>query len=51
MKIYVQFSDSTESSIIAVFGCPQDEDEYPHQGEIEDTSELYVEFMAKVHPL
>lgn len=30
----VQFSDATESSIIAVFGAPQNGSAYPNQGEI-----------------
>lgn len=47
-KVYVQFADELEESIIAVFSCPQDETTYPNQGEIEVGDERYVEFLSPV---
>lgn len=31
-KLFVQFTDSTASRISSVFGCPQDDDQFPNQG-------------------
>lgn len=36
--IYVQFADATQDRVISYFGCPQDEEAFPNQGEI-DTSD------------
>lgn len=51
MKIYVQFSDSEESSIAAVFCCPQDADLYPNQGQVEETDPRFSEYLEKMIPL
>lgn len=42
--MFVQFSDDKKSQIIAVFSCPQDPDEYPHQGEIQESDLRYQSF-------
>ena len=43
----VQFKDSTEAVIIAVFACAQDATAYPNQAEIEETDARYVAFIEK----
>ncbi|WP_338806904.1 hypothetical protein V8U11_06800 [Pseudomonas chlororaphis] len=43
----VQFSDETKAEVIAVFGCVQDEEEYPNQGLLEEDDPLLVEFVSK----
>lgn len=42
---YVQFSDSTNTKIIACFGCAQDPAEWPNQGQVEDTDPRYLAFI------
>lgn len=42
---YVQFSDATETKVIAIFGCAQDTDFYPNQGAIPATDPRYLEFI------
>lgn len=41
---YVQFSDNSETVITSVFGCPQDPESYPFQGEVQDDDERYLAF-------
>jgi hypothetical protein len=43
--VYVQFSDSTETTVASVFGCPQDPDIYPNQAAIDDTDARYQAFI------
>ena len=42
---YVQFSDSQETKIVTVFGCPQDPVYWPNQGTVEDDDPRYLEFL------
>ncbi|MCQ2994357.1 DUF4376 domain-containing protein [Pseudomonas syringae] len=42
---YVQFSDSTEQSVIAVFAGPQDPDFFSNLGEVDDSDFRYQVFM------
>lgn len=46
---YVQFSDSSESTIVSVFGNAQDVDEHPNQGEVEDDDPRYLAFIAQTN--
>lgn len=41
-SIYVQFSDSGEIVITALFSSPQDTADYPYQGVVEDSDPRYV---------
>ncbi|MBN3004526.1 hypothetical protein JW897_12345 [Chromobacterium alkanivorans] len=43
-KAYVQFSDAAETTIICAFSCPQDPNDYPNQGEVDDTDSRYQAF-------
>jgi hypothetical protein len=43
--MFVQFTDSTETKIAAVFGCAQDPTAYPNQGDIPDTDARYLAFI------
>jgi len=43
--MFVQFADSTETTIIAIFGCPQDATAYPNQGQIDDSDARYQAFV------
>jgi len=42
--IYIQYSDSTEATIISYFGAPQDPDKYPNQGVIETSDARWATF-------
>jgi hypothetical protein len=42
---YVQFTDSTETTIVSVFGSPQDQTVFPNQGTVEDDDPRYLAFM------
>jgi hypothetical protein len=42
--MFVQFSDSTETVIIALFGCQQDPTTYPNQGVVEASDARYEAF-------
>lgn len=42
--IYVEFSDSTETSITAIFGSAQDPEYYPYQGIVENSDPRYAVF-------
>ncbi|WP_164462891.1 hypothetical protein [Burkholderia lata] len=42
--IYVQFADSTEEVIVSVFGCPQAGEEFPNQGEVQESDGRYAAF-------
>ncbi|AIS96803.1 hypothetical protein BTHA_2670 [Burkholderia thailandensis MSMB59] len=46
--IYVQFSDSTETSICSYFSNPQDPDVYHNQGEVDLSDPRYKEFYASL---
>jgi len=48
--VNVQFSDSNETKIISVFGSPQDAEVWPNQGEVEDTDQRYLDFVASLSP-
>ncbi|MEX3764449.1 DUF4376 domain-containing protein [Paraburkholderia phenoliruptrix] len=43
--VYVQFTDSTQVAVKAVFGCPQDTSVYPNQGALESTDARYLQFL------
>jgi hypothetical protein len=45
MKVYVQFSDATETTIIASFGCPQDQASFPNQATIDPSDSRYQAFI------
>lgn len=47
---FVQFKDSTEAAIICVFGCPQDPEAWPNQGEVEESDVRYVAFLESLKP-
>ncbi len=44
-QINVQFSDSTETTVIACFGCAQDPTAWPNQGVISTTDARYLAFV------
>jgi hypothetical protein len=44
--MYVQFSDNTETVVIAIFGCPQDATVYQNQADIPATDPRYVTFLS-----
>lgn len=45
---FVQFSDATNTDIVAVFCCAQDERAFPHQGEVDILDARYVAFSNAV---
>jgi hypothetical protein len=45
--MYVQFSDSTKDEIVSAFGCPQDPEVWPNQGQIDPTDARWTTFAAK----
>lgn len=46
-NVYVQFSDSGKTNVIATFGCPQDASAYPNQGVIDSNDARYQAFLIK----
>lgn len=50
MPIYVQFSDSKKTSVIAAFAGPQDKADVPNQGEVEEGDARYQAFLAVLSP-
>lgn len=46
--IYVQFGDATEQTIVSVFYGPQDPDEYPNQGQVNDSDKRYIAFVEQI---
>lgn len=46
--MFVQFSDSSETTITSVFGCSQDPDFYPNQGTVETDDERYMAYLASI---
>lgn len=47
MNVYVQFTDNTDTEILAVFSCPQDPDVYPNQATIDDSDPRYIAFKQR----
>jgi|GEM_PF-1266511 len=45
MKVYVQFSDETETTIVSSFGCPQDATTYPNQAMLDSSDQRYQAFI------
>lgn len=45
-SIYVQFADSSEDLVVAIFGCVQDESDYPHQGQVDEDDPRYLAYQA-----
>jgi hypothetical protein len=43
--VYVQFTDSTETTVCSVFSCPQDPTQYPNQAEIDSSDPRYIAFV------
>lgn len=44
--IYVQFSDTTETKIVAVFASPQSPDFYSNPGEVALDDQRYAEYFS-----
>ncbi len=44
MKIYVQFSDDTESTITTYFCCEQSKEAFPFLGEVELSDPRWIAF-------
>jgi hypothetical protein len=47
MKIQVQFKDETKAVIVAAFGCSQDPEVFPNQGEVDNDDPRYLEFTGQ----
>ena len=45
MNVNVQFSDSTENTVIAYFGCQQDHSIYPNQAVIDSNDPRFQAFL------
>lgn len=45
---YVQFSDESETGIIAVFGCVQDPATHQNLGELADDDERFLAYVASI---
>jgi len=46
MAVFVQFSDSSETTVVAVFGCPQDPEIQSNQGAVGEDDPRYIAFIA-----
>ncbi len=42
--MFVQFSDSTEATIVSLFGCAQDPKTFPNQGTVEADDPRYLTY-------
>jgi hypothetical protein len=49
-KVYVQFSDANETTIISSFGCPQDPASFPNQATIDSDDARYQAFIYPGSP-
>ena len=49
-KVFVQFSDESQARVSSVFGCGQDPDTFPNQGEIDDDDARYTAFLLPPIP-
>lgn len=47
MKISVAFSDESETTIIASFGCAQDIEVWPHQGLVDETDSRWESYASQ----
>ena len=45
----VQFSDSTETVIVSVFGGPQDPEYWDNLGVVEDDDSRYIDFKERIN--
>lgn len=45
MIMYVQFSDATETTVVGVFGGPQDPQYHSNLGEVEDDDQRYLDYI------
>lgn len=43
--VFVQYADSSQREVVSVFGCQQDPDIYPNQGEVDDDDPRYLAFI------
>jgi hypothetical protein len=43
--MFVQFSDQSQQEVIAIFGCPQNEEAWPNQGEVADDDPRLLSFI------
>jgi hypothetical protein len=50
-SVFVQFSDASQKTVVAVFGCPQDEVAYPNQAQIDASDSRYLAFINPVSQL
>lgn len=48
--MWVQFSDATETTIIAIFACPQDPAIYHNQGNVPVSDSRYLAFYNSLPP-
>ncbi|VWB98605.1 hypothetical protein [Burkholderia lata] len=46
--IFVQFSDESETAISSVFGCKQNPDFYPNQGEVDANDDRYAAYVKSI---
>ncbi len=46
-RINVMFSDETQTKIVAVFSCPQDEGNYANLGMVEPQDQRYLTYMSE----
>lgn len=45
--VHVQFNDSSETKVVAIFSCAQDDDTYPYQAAIDESDTRYLAFVAQ----
>lgn len=52
MTQFVQFADSNQATIVAIYGNAQpDEDAHPNQGEVEDDDTRYLAYLKSIIPV
>ncbi len=50
-QVCVQFSDNSATTVVAVFGCPQDTTAYPNQAQIDAADSRYLAFINPAWPI
>lgn len=46
--IYVQFADTSETTVISFFSCPQDPSVWPNQGVLESDDERWRKYFTSL---
>ena len=46
-KVIVMFEDESQAKVVGFFGSPQNPDDYPNMGEVEEDDQRYLDYLAR----